>query len=193
VHCLAALAAAALAGGAGAGEPQAGWDLERLMSELAQVKSAKARFVERRQIAILNAPLESSGTLVYAAPGRLEKHTLAPRAESLVLDGDRLTIENKAQNQRRTFALQQYPEIGVFVESIRSTLAGDLAALQRHYEVALEGGESQWRLLLKPRAPGARNLVSEIRIEGAGSQVGSVEILETGGDRSLMTITREAS
>jgi outer membrane lipoprotein-sorting protein len=186
-------AAALLAAGAMGAEPAApgAWDLKRLMHELGQVKSARARFVESRQLAILSAPLESSGTLIYTAPGRLEKHTLAPRAESLVLDGDRLTLENKAQNQRRSFALQQYPEIWALVESMRSTLAGDLAALQRYYQVGLEGSESQWRLTLKPVEPGMQRLVGEIRIGGSGNQVGSVEIIETGGDRSLMTITRE--
>jgi hypothetical protein len=57
----------------------AGWDIKRLMQELGQVKIAKGRFVERRYLAILTAPLESSGTLTYVAPDRLEKHTLAPR------------------------------------------------------------------------------------------------------------------
>jgi outer membrane lipoprotein-sorting protein len=189
----AALFAAALVAASAMGaEPAApgAWDLKRLMHELAQVKSARARFVESRQLAILSAPLESSGTLIYAAPGRLEKHTLAPRAESLVLDGDRLTLENKAQNQRRSFALQQYPEIWALVESMRSTLAGDLAALQRYYQVGLDGSESQWRLTLKPVEPGMQKLVGEIRIGGSGNQVGSVEIIETGGDRSVMTIVK---
>lgn len=189
---MALLVAALCAAGAIAAEPAApgAWDLKRLMHELSQVKSSRARFVERKELAILNAPLESSGVLIYVAPGRLEKHTLAPRAESLVLDGDRLTLENKAQNQRRTFALQQYPEIWAFVESIRSTLAGDLAALQRYYQVGLEGSEGRWRLTLKPTEPGMQKLVSEIRIEGSGNQAGSVEIMEIGGDRSLMTIIK---
>ena len=45
------------------------------MQNLAQVKSAKGKFVERKYLAMLNAPLDSSGTLVYTAPGRLEKFT----------------------------------------------------------------------------------------------------------------------
>jgi outer membrane lipoprotein-sorting protein len=190
---LALLASAFCIAAAPAAEPAApgAWDVKRLMQELAQVKSAKARFVERKHLAILNAPLESSGTLTYTAPGKLEKRTLAPRAESLLLDGDRLTLESKGQ--RRTFALPQYPEVWAFVESMRSTLAGDLATLQRYYQVELEGSEGQWRLTLKPVESGMQKMVSEIRIQGSGSQVGSIEILETGGDRSVMTITRDAS
>lgn len=169
----------------------AAWDIKRLMHELAQVKSAKARFVERKHLAILSAPLESSGTLIYTAPGKLEKHTLAPRQESLVLERDRLTLENKERRQRRTFALQEYPVIWAFVESIRSTLAGDLATLNRFYQVSLEGGERQWRLTLKPSEPGMQEVVSEVRIDGSRNWVSAIEIVETQGDRTVMTITRD--
>jgi len=167
------------------------WDVKQLMRELAQVKSAKARFVERKHLAILNAPLDAAGTLLYTAPGRLEKHTLTPRQESLVLDGDRLTLENKERKQRRTFALQDQPVIWAFVESIRSTLAGDLATLSRFYQVSLDGGAGDWRLTLKPVEPGMQGVVSEIRIRGSRDRVNTIEIIETQGDRSVMTITRD--
>jgi outer membrane lipoprotein-sorting protein len=186
----AALLAATVACAASAVDA-ADWGVQQLMQELSQVKSTRARFVERKDIAILSAPLESSGTLLYTAPDRLEKHTLAPRAESLILDRDRLTLESKARNQRRTFALREYPEIGAFVESIRSTLAGDLATLSRYYQVALDGARDRWRLTLKPTEPAMQRVVSEVRFEGSGSSIGSIEITETNGDRSVMTITRE--
>src|SRR5688500_9130786 len=62
-----------------AAAPAAGaWGIEQLMQDLARVKTAKGTFVERKHLAILTAPLESSGTLTYTAPDRLEKHTLVP-------------------------------------------------------------------------------------------------------------------
>jgi len=186
---VAAAAAAMLAAGAAG---SADWGLEPLMRDLAQVKSARAKFSERKHVAILNAPLDSSGTLIYTAPGRLEKHTLAPRQESIVLEGDRLTLENKERKQRRTFALSDYPVIWAFVESIRSTLAGDLATLRRFYQVSLEGDEQQWRLLLKPVEPAMLEVVSDIRIGGSRDRVLSMEFIEANGDRSTMTIARDA-
>ena len=63
---------------------QGGLELKQLMQELAQVKAAGGKFVERKHFAILDTPLDSSGTLVYVAPGRLEKHVLSPRRESLI-------------------------------------------------------------------------------------------------------------
>ena len=186
----AALLAAALVHGAAAAADSSVWDVARLMQELAQVKTSKARFVERRYVGILTAPLESSGTLLYVAPDRLEKRTLSPRVESMLLEGDRLTLESEQPKRRRSIRLDDYPAVGVFVESIRSTLAGDLAALRRLFQIALEGDQQRWRLVLRPGEPNMQELVSEIRIGGSRGTIDSIEFLEPNGDRSTMTITR---
>jgi outer membrane lipoprotein carrier protein LolA len=168
------------------------WGIADLMRGLAQVKQAKGRFVERRDLAALTAPLRSSGTLVYVAPGRLEKHTTKPAPESLTLEGERLTIEKIEGGPKRVLNLPDYPVLWAFVESIRSTLAGDLGTLERFYRIELTGREAQWRLVLDPVEPRMREVVREIRIEGRRDWVESISVFEAGGDRSTMTITREA-
>ncbi len=181
------LAAASMS--SAAAETAAAWGIEQLMQNLRQVKSAKGKFVERKYLAMLNAPLDTSGTLAYTAPGRLEKVTLLPKPETLVLDQNKLSIEYKDRNQRRTLVLQDYPVIWALVESIRSTLAGDLQTLSRFYRSSLSGSEDQWRLSLKPAEPKMQSVVREIHISGSGNQVRTVEIVEAEGDRSVMTIT----
>lgn len=190
------LLAAALAHGAAAGAElpleSPAWNVARLMQELAKVKTSKARFVERRYVGILTAPLESSGTLLYVAPDRLEKRTLSPRVEGMLLEGEQLTLESEQPKRRRSIRLADYPAIGVFVESIRSTLAGDLAALKRLFDIALEGDERRWRMVLKPTDRNMQELLSEIRVGGSRATIDSIEFLEPNGDRSTMTITRDA-
>jgi hypothetical protein len=179
---------------AGAVEPSPSaevWGVDQLMQNLAQVKTAKGKFVERKYLHILETPLEFSGTLIYIAPGHLEKHTLLPKPESLVLEQDDLTIENYVKNQQRTLVLQDYPVIWAFVESIRSTLAGDLHTLNRFYNVSIEGSENQWRLLLKPKEPKMQAVVSEVRISGSKSWINSIETIEADGDRSVMMVTED--
>jgi outer membrane lipoprotein carrier protein LolA len=172
--------------------PAADWDVKQLMQGLRQVKTARGKFVEHKYLSMLNAPLEFSGTLSYTAPGHLEKNTLLPKPEGLVLEQDRLTIESKARNQRRTLTLQDNPVIWAFVESIRSTLAGDLETLSRFYRVTLEGNPARWRLLLVPNEPQMQAVVSEIRVSGSKSWINTIEIIETAGDRSVMTITEDS-
>ena len=109
-----------------------------------------------------------------------------------MLERGQLTLESAQPKRRRTLRLDDYPVIWVFVESIRSTLAGDLALLKRLYDVALEGDERKWRLVLKPLDARMLEVVSEIRIAGSRDWISSIEFLEPGGDRSVMTITRDA-
>ena len=71
----------------------AGWGVAQLMQTLAQRGPESARFVEKKYLAILDKPVESSGELRYVPPDRLEKRTLKPKPESLVLAGDQLSVE----------------------------------------------------------------------------------------------------
>lgn len=172
--------------------PSTEWGLPQLMQGMAQVQRSQARFVERKVLAVLDVPLTSSGTLSFRAPDHLEKRTLQPREEELVLDGGVLTIENKARNIKRTLVLQQYPAVWAFVESIRSTLAGDLPTLQRFYRVELTGHAAKWRMRLLPREQRTREMVKEIVIAGRGQRVTAIEMREASGDHSTMTVTEEA-
>ena len=52
------------------------------MAALAQNGPGTVHFAETKTSALLKTPIESSGTLTYAAPSRLEKRTLAPRDDS---------------------------------------------------------------------------------------------------------------
>jgi hypothetical protein len=93
-------------GARGAG-PAADWNVARLMQSLAQQRGGKVAFSEKKYIALLDRPVESSGELVYQPPARLEKRTLKPNFESLVLDRDTLVVERG--KQKYTLRLQQYP------------------------------------------------------------------------------------
>src|SRR5437762_1339446 len=44
------------------------WDFARLMAQLAQVQASRARYSEVRRVAVLQKPLQLSGTLLYARP-----------------------------------------------------------------------------------------------------------------------------
>jgi Outer membrane lipoprotein carrier protein LolA-like len=166
------------------------WGVNQLMSELGRVQHAKARFVERKYLKVLKTPLETTGTLEYDAPDRLVKRTLEPKPETMTVAGERLVIESQARS--RTLRLGDYPVLGAFVESLRATLNGDLAALERFYRVTLEGGPQRWQLTLTPRDPKMSALIESILIAGGRGRVGRVEVRETQGDRSVMTVLEDA-
>jgi len=163
--------------------------LEQLMAELRQVKSATGRFVEHKDLHMLDKPVEASGTLIYLAPDQMQKITISPRWERLAVRQSTLTIEQEGKS--RSFSLADRPEIGAFVESIRATLAGDLATLDRFYTVTLTGDAADWHLSLVPKGQKLQDLVKDIRIGGSGRSIRTVETEEADGDRSVMRIVEE--
>jgi hypothetical protein len=161
-------------------------DLDELMRLLAARRHGQVNFVEQHFLKLLKRPVESFGDLTYDAPDRLEKHTVDPRPETLLLAGDLLTIQRGGHS--RVVDLKAYPALLPFIESIRATLAGDLTSLERVFTVDYAGNLSHWALTLVPRDSQVAKTVARVRIEGARDTLFKVEIFETDGDRSLMTL-----
>ncbi len=146
----------------------------------------RVAFTEVHELAMLKQPVKSSGELVYVAPDRLEKHTLEPKSETLVLDHGMLTAERG--RHKYTVALSDAPQVIPFVESVRATLAGDRRALERYFAVSFAGDVAHWRLTLLPRDAAIAKSVQQIHMEGERDAIRTVEIRETDGDRSLLSI-----
>ena len=176
-------ASVAVAAFAAAAEPLA---IRDLFAALAKERPARAAFQERRFMKLLDRPLDSSGELLFTPPSRLEKRTLKPRPETVIADGERVTIER--DGKVRTMTLAEQPAVAALVDSIRATLAGNLDALARSYSVALDGTSDKWRLVLRPLDTSLSSLVDRVEISGARSRVDTVEICQADGDRSVMSI-----
>jgi outer membrane lipoprotein-sorting protein len=176
-----AMAAAALMASA------ADFDIGRLMDLLRSQKAGKATFHETKHIAILERPVESTGELLFTPPDRLEKRSTGLNAERMVVDRETLSIERGGRKQ--TLALRDHPQVAVFIESIRGTLAGDRNSLEKTYNLALDGDAQRWRLVLTPRDAQLARIVSRIVIAGTQAQVRRIEIEQADGDRSVMVVT----
>jgi Outer membrane lipoprotein carrier protein LolA-like len=165
-------------------------DLQRLMSLLAQRRHGEVRYAEKDYLSVLEGPLKSSGVLIYDAPGHLEKRTLEPKRESLVLDHGVVTIHRGKRTYH--FDLSAYPQVAPYVDAIRATMAGDLGALEHVFKVTFAGSLAHWELGLVPLDEKVARGVRRIRIAGAQTDVESVEIDKPNGDRSVMTMGAQA-
>ena len=162
------------------------WDFARLMAQLAQVQATQARYSEVRRVAMLQKPLQLSGTLLYERPALIEKRQILPFSEVIRVEGDWLTVEREGKTRR--VALLNEPLVAALVESLRATLAGDGAELERLYSASVSGTRQRWTLALTPRDLEVAGVVKGIGIAGSGSRIVRLEILEPGGDGSVMTI-----
>lgn len=164
------------------------WGLPQLMHSLAQVRSARGHFTERKTMHLLKRPIITSGTLTYRAPDRITKITLSPVPQRFSLKGDQVTISGRGK-KRHVFSLGDYPQIGGLVEGIRATLAGNLPTLRHYYHVRLVGRPMHWTLVLRPKGLHLTDFVKQVRITGAGNRIRIVDTLETNGDQSEMCVS----
>ena len=168
----------------------AAFNVNELFASLAKERPARATFHEKKYLSLLDKPVESSGELLFTPPHTLEKRTLKPRPERVLVDRERVTLERNGRKQ--SVGLRENPAIAVLVESIRGTLAGDLASLTRTYSVGLDGTAERWKLVLRPLQPELASLAERIEIGGSQASVATVEVFQADGDRSLMSISPAA-
>ena len=164
----------------------AGFDLQALMQQLAQVRSGQAVFVEERRVEQLDQTLRSSGRLSFTAPDTFIRETLKPRREKLEVHGNMLTMS--LGERSRTVQLDSAPEAAVIVEAVRGTLTGNRESLERLFDASVSGSAERWSLELVPRDLRLRGQVASVRVNGRGPAVREVQVLLADGDRSTMTI-----
>jgi outer membrane lipoprotein carrier protein LolA len=164
---------------------------DELLALLREVPGVSARYREVQYIALLAAPLESSGTMHFAPPTRLAKRQLAPNAAAMVVDGRKLRFADAFGNEAIDLAAN--PAVALFVDSFVDVLAGDEEALARTWAMGFtagaDGDPRAWALALRPRVAPATKLVERIVLRGRNELVQQIEVDEIGGDRTITKLT----
>lgn len=169
-------------------------NLNRLMVLFQNSGGVRAEYEEKRHVSILSDPIETEGLLFFSPPDRLARYTTHPGHASLIVNGNRLTIQDEMG--QRSMNLESSELASGLVDSFAVLLRGDLKALQSGYEASLSATQSSsdpdsleganWILDLEPRSSTIRGLIERIRIQGKGGRLVRMETLETNGDRSVM-------
>lgn len=163
-------------------------DMGSLMRQFAASKNTRAEFTERKYVRILDAPVESSGDLTFQAPDRLEKRTKLPRAETMRIEGNKVSIERGSF--KRSMMLDEFVDMASLVKSLTATFRGDQEGIEKYFAWTLSGPANKWQLVLRPKSTKLFITLREIRFAGEGGYVHTVETTLTDGDWSLMTLSR---
>jgi len=164
--------------------------LASLMQRFSQMPGFEARFEEERQISLLERPLRSSGSLYFAPPNSLARHTRSPSRSTLVVDGDRMSVSDA--DGQRSIDLASQPLVRVFVDGFRLAIRGDLTALEKDFEVVFEAPASPrdaWSIQLTPRDATLRRVLRDVEIRGREAVVSSVRIREQNGDATRLAFS----
>lgn len=167
-------------------------DAEALSRIVTSVPDHQAVFHEERRQLLLKDPIELSGTLRFQAPDRLEKHTVTPHREDLIVDGDWVTVSLPERNINARLKITDDPVVYGLLFSLRAVLNGDVAALEEQFFVEGWGDAAAWTIRLRPRAGALADRVQTVKMAGSAGWISRIEMWETSGDYLRMTISTKA-
>jgi hypothetical protein len=88
----------------------------------------------------------------------------------------------------RQIDLGDHPVVQAMVDTIRGTIAGDLATLERYYRITPQGDRAAWQLTMTPRDPRMAKQIRVIEVTGRGIDVQRILTTQANGDADLLTI-----
>lgn len=187
---LAVLCVAALWTPAAADDP---WDLPALMKELGGIRLIDAAFTEQKQAEFLSrGEFAVSGEMHFKAPHTLRRIVTKPYRESIVIDESTVIIkrlDDKNETDKvRFIEIDSHPSIRLFIDSMRATMAGDLATVLEIYEVELSGGRQEWSLRLVPRREELKKFIHAVHVTGSANRINTLLVHEDDDTRSLITL-----
>ncbi|MBO1324794.1 outer membrane lipoprotein carrier protein LolA [Acetobacter sp. TBRC 12305] len=162
---------------------------DAIVTGLGQVHQRQNVFHEERVIGALTQKLESAGNLSYRAPGHLEKLTLTPRREDLVIDGDMVTIA-RGTAAPQTLDASREPALQLLVDTLRAPLDGDVERLKRAYHLHASGDlGGGWTLEMTPANDDVAKQVRTVTFTGRNNAILGLRIVQANGDTQSLTIT----
>jgi hypothetical protein len=178
----------AIAGSTAAAEPVPVDDpLDALFAALAKPAPTATAFVERRESALLDAPLELRGRLERPATGTLVREVETPYRERTTIRAEQVRVEREGSRERR-FSLRRAPELAAVLASFQAVLDGDRGALDPHYRLVSTGDATGWTLTLTPRQAKLGRQVGRIELHGNDDQLACIAMRGGRAGDSLMLV-----
>lgn len=123
----------------------------------------------------------------------LVRQVHSPYAETTTIDSatGQATIERG--RVRRTVALARVPQLAALQASFADLLAGDAAAIERHYRMGSAGTRERWILTLVPFEPTLAAGIRDITLYGRGAELRCIETRPARGNELQRTLLAQAA
>ena len=162
--------------------------LDELSAQLGKPAVIHGPFIQEKHLRALPQPLTSKGNFVLA-----KEHGLLWLLQSPLRQDYRITARGIAR--RDASGWQALPEKTAGAQQNQlffAVLQGDSSALQRDFELTLQGDAKQWQLRLVPRSLLLKQVFTRIDISG-GAYVERIELAETQGDSTVLRMPGSTS
>ena len=166
------------------------------MHQFSRTVHAKLDFRETRNSAFIVTDLVTEGNIEYRQPDYIEKNTVSPIVERIVIDGDSMSIEKAVHSRKgddmvqiQKYPVQSHPVLAVAVASLRAMLGGNVVRIRKDFEIKLEGSRADWQLNLTPTNPEILKYFDQIVLYGNDARIQKVVSIQTDGDQSMLELT----
>jgi len=154
---------------------------------LAGARAVRGKFVQKRWLAGLTKPLESSGDFLFARDVGIEWHTAQPFDSQFVLTHDTMTQRDEGGEALRVSAADQ-PALTVVSRVFFALFALDYAALSQDFGMAgIENGKEPWLLRLEPKTVALASVFRQALITGDAT-VRTVKLDDANGDSTVIEL-----
>jgi hypothetical protein len=164
-------------------------DATALLGLFARMPGLEATYTEEKHLALLAAPLQSSGRICFLPPGHLIRQVESPEPTMLRITPNELVVQDR--DRKESVDLRRSESLRQFITSLVQVFAGDQKSLQRAFTIvyALDAkSERMWSLELTPKGAQLQRMMQRLALRGEGEAVTSIEVLDPNGDRTTTTI-----
>ena len=160
--------------------------LSELFNALSQVKTDHKRFIEQQFDPLLEISQTQFGEMYYQSPNLLEQRYEKPIAGTITFSPT--LIKLNFPNRKLELPVESFPEIALFSQTFLNLLNGNLALLQKSFDLTFKTSENQgWQLKLTPTNQ-LKKHVQAIKILGSQTEIHSILLTKISGDWRKITL-----
>lgn len=159
----------------------------KIQAMLAKPPVLCGRFDQTKQLNGMKKPLASQGRFCVLADKGVMWRTLQPFPNTLRLTRDEI-VHFQGERVAMRLDAKQEPTVRMINSVLFSLLAGDLAGLEKLFDVDGSSDANSWKVVLKAREPALAKAIGTIALDG-GKYVGHIVIDEAGGDRTSIVFS----
>jgi outer membrane lipoprotein-sorting protein len=162
----------------------------RLSARGDKIQTLRAKFVQRKKLALFKTDVETKGRILYRRPDRLRWETFAPDRSLLIVRGDRAELRVPGERPR-VINLNRSRTLGLLVEQMLVWLGARPATkLREGYDVAIEQQDQTTLLRLRPKDEALKKRIEAIRVWlGPELQIQKIQVQQSGRDQTVIDIT----
>ncbi len=170
------------------------WADEDLLATLGErsrtIQSLQGQFEQQKTIAVLPAPLVSTGRFALAQGQSVVWEVLQPVQQTIHLSPNGITLETDGKVAEGVGGRMPKNGAETVTRIFTAVISGQWETLRDYFVIEAKGDAGKWQLLLTPRSSNLAAYIRQIDIRG-GEFTEQLDIAETNGDNTRIRLVTD--